>query len=464
MQHTPKHAALGFLAAALVWAGCAHEWTTDEEKEDDAGLEDDAGTDDADPPEDATVGEETTPADDAGVTDAGSRDETSDDADEATDAGGDCGPIGELTWNIVDLGVGAVAYDIARDNLGGKHLLRKDGGALHYGRFDDGSVTGDVVLPGSDSVVTTFARPRVAVRPDGSAVHTCWANAGPTRADRLYHAWRDAAGTWRREVAWQSPAGSPRRAAVPAVGVDADGTVHVIAQFWDDCFVSGCVPTEYSVAYASRPVGGIWSDWEPLYSGAREMRHCSIFTDPDGGIHATWKGWRLDGAYRYAAAAGGLADAPTIGIPIAPGAVSAGMGDSFAPVDGTVHHAHVSFDTRSIDYARLDPGGGRFEWQGTPSGGPVPSASDFDPWPAIVADECGRVVVAWAGQTGALGASRLDQLQTAVLDDGTWTVQTVDSAADIPKTGKPALTITGNTVWMVWRGDGGNLRLATARL
>ncbi len=30
--------------------------------------------------------------------------------------------------------------------------------------------------------------------------------------------------------------------------------------------------------------------------------------------------------------------------------------------------------------------------------------------------------------------------------------------------GKPALTVTDDTVWLVWRGEGGYLRLATAAL
>jgi hypothetical protein len=221
-----------------------------------------------------------------------------------------------------------------------------------------------------------------------------------------------------------------------------------------------------SVIYAHRPAGGAWTPWSEIHTYPPEMRHCSMFTDRDGGIHATWKGWGVPGRYRFAPSGGSL-DAPTAAtaeIPLPPDVASVGMGDSFALVGGAVYHAFVSFDDYSINCSRLEPAGASFAWLGQPSGGPIAHVEPYDPWPAVAALGVDGVVVAWADQSGASGEVRVDRVWIAVWDGGGWERQVIDSTADVDPDGKPALTVTDDTVWLVWRGEGGYLRLATAAL
>ncbi|MBN1772375.1 MAG: hypothetical protein JXB32_13985 [Deltaproteobacteria bacterium] len=448
-----RHAIQVLWLAAAVPAACGGD-----DAATDTGRPDDAATADADVPEAAPDA----PPDDDG--DAPAEDGApADAADVPDDVGpedaGDGEATGEPVWSTVELGVQGIAYDVGRDNAGGVHLLRKVGNSLFYARLDGGAVAGDEELPDSGWAFTRFTRPRLAVRPDGSTVHTCWTNSDGTRNGTLFHAWRDVAGAWHREAIWDC-GGSMDRVVVPALGVDADGSVHVVVQRWTEGTSDG------AVTYARKAAGGGWSAWSDLHVFPPEMRHIAGFTDRTGGFHATWKGWAVPGRYRHAPPGatldGPAATAREIALP--DGVASVGMGDLFAGADGTVFHAFTTFNDYSIHCVRLGPGGASFEWLGRPSGGPLARVEPYDPWPAVAADDGGRVLVAWADQSGAIEAARVDTVHVATRDGDDWAVQVLDAAAELDPESKPALTVASGRAWLVWRGDGGLLRLATAPL
>jgi len=368
-----------------------------------------------------------------------------------------------IEWTITDLGISAVAYDIAHDNNGNVHIIWKHDDALHYGRIESGVLVGVEPVPDSARVSMLSTRPRLVAAPDGSTVHTCWVNNGYTP---LRHAWRDSDGDWHTENVWDD-GGSDERMAFPSIGVDASGAVHIITQryiLWsaggteDDCYI----------AYF-RKQGESWAGPTEIWYDHTEWRMCSMFTDGEGGVHATWKSYPgKTGKYRYAPSGGSLVDEATLDIPVSPDPGSRGtsMGDSFVTDDGAVHHAFLTLGIYTIDYAIKPAGSGVFTLEGRPSIEGATVTSEYDPWPGIGVDGFGRVFVSWGEQHGTIPSDelRVDHVCISVLEDGTWEKTLIDDAADIDRSSKPAVTATGRGVYVVWRTGGGSLKLAMTEL
>ncbi|MFH1437965.1 MAG: hypothetical protein ABIJ56_19815 [Pseudomonadota bacterium] len=100
------------------------------------------------PPEDADGPVDVPP--DTSVDDAGAED------------GREEEPGGPIAWEVADLGIEAVAHDIARDNTGAVHIIWKQDNMLHYGRIESGALEGGQDVPDSARVFTRSTRPRPA--------------------------------------------------------------------------------------------------------------------------------------------------------------------------------------------------------------------------------------------------------------------------------------------------------------
>lgn len=352
-------------------------------------------------------------------------------------------------WTVTQLGVSGTNYDIGRDNSGNVHIIWLSGSELYYGRIVNGVITGRELIPrGGTSVHVRFTRPRLAVRPDGATIHTSWIDFYNGGGRALLHAWRDSSGIWHNETAWSNNGGS-YYIAYPSAGADLSGVVHIIAQRWSNW---GSWYTIYGRKY-----GGSWT-WYTLTSG--KWRQHVGFTDKNGGFHATWRSLGSPGEYRYCPNGGNLAGSATQYIPIVPGTDTPSMGDLFVTDNGDVHNAFISFGIGQIDYYVKRAGSSSFGELGHPSNGPYRVCDDEnDPWPAIIADNSGQVVVAFAEQTNC-AIDGFNKLSVAFSQGGTWQRFTIDENAHILSSSKPAMTFVNSIGYLVWRSITGQLLLA----
>jgi len=356
--------------------------------------------------------------------------------------------------DIVGLGIDGVSYDIARDNQDGVHIIWLTGNVLHYGRIENGIVEGqETAWDGSQGGIhTRWTRPRLSVQPDAGTVHTSFIQNGN---QNLYHVWRNKNGQWRNEEVWGLSGMRPHMVGFPVVGADSSGIIHLVAQQW---WVDDQTGDELSeVVYARKD--GNWT-WATLEVGA--WRQTSMFIDRSGGVHATWKWFTKPGHYRYVPSGGSLLDASSIDIPKAGGSHS--MGDSFVEQNGAVHHAFATFhgtNPPDIDYALKPAGSGSFGALSSPSDGEIEMCSLEHPWPAVAAFDGGRVLVAW-GEEPCSTTGIMSKLMLAWKDpeESNWHSAALDEAADIDPESKPAMTITGRGVYLVWRAHDGSLMLA----
>ncbi len=360
----------------------------------------------------------------------------------------DCGERREF----VALGVQGTNYDVARDASGQVHLLYKNGGSLFYGTITGGVLQGPEEIPDSSNVHVRFTRPRLAVRPDGGTIHTCWIQSS---GEGLVHVWRDTAGSWHRETAWSDGSGDTY-IAVPSIGVDQGENVHVVAQNW--WFTSG-EATESGAMYLRKPSGGSWSDEGLIhYVSGDNWRDTSMFTDLDGGIHATWKSANDPGKYRTCVSGASLTSATTVDIPIPAGENTVSFGDTFVTASGDVYHAYFAYPNQSIQVAVKVAGASSFDGTDQVAVADNDEHAGYEnPWPAIAVDDGGLVWVSWAENRGA---ATVAHVMLAVGDGDGWTVEEIDGAAAIDAEGKPALTAVGHDVYLVWRAGDGSLRLA----
>ncbi len=356
---------------------------------------------------------------------------------------------------ITDLSVSGTAYDLARDNNGGVHLLWKTGNELRYGRVETGSVVGIQTLPQSGGVHTRFTRPRLAVRPDGGTVHTAWINATGSVGQYLFHSWRNEDGAWQpRQTVFNGGAG--QRVAVPALGVGADGTVQIIVEQRD------LLPTEgnWQIVNWRKPQGDPWPTSPQTIHGPTGLgwRACSLFTDMDGGVHATWKGPNQPGKYRYAANGQSLAAGTTIDIPKPAGESHVSNGDSYVTANGEVHHAFVTFPNLGIFHVTKGAGDNHF---GTPT--PVATAHSselYDPWPTLGVDPSGRVLLSWAEDRETMVNQNAGFPWLAMQDDEGWTQEEWDTTAHIHRYGRTAIAVSGASTFLLWRNEQDQLMLA----
>lgn len=235
-------------------------------------------------------------------------------------------------WTVSHLGVHGTNYDIGRDNNGNVHITWLSESELYYGRIVSGVIEGKEVIPrGGTKIHVRFTRPRLAVRPDGTSIHTSWIDYSSGGGKALRHAWRDSGGTWHNEQAWYNDGGN-YYIAYPSAGADLHGNVHIIAQKWSN-------HDTWSTIYG-RKSGGSWS-WYTITNG--NWRQQVGFTDKNGGFHVTWRALGNPGEYRHCPSGGNLANCTTRYIPIVPGTKTPSMGDLFVTDEGDVHNAFISF-------------------------------------------------------------------------------------------------------------------------
>ena len=335
------------------------------------------------------------------------------------------------------LGIAAKAQDMVADNNGNLHLVWVTAiNEIRYGRIvPDGSggftVTGQQLVVAANAKASSWTRPRMAVRPDGSTVHVVYLESDT----QVKHSWRNSSGVWATEYIRNGL----KNYAFPSIGVNANGTLHFVAQKWPG-----------PIVYAKKLVGGSWTTTDiALTDTAVEYRDCAMFTDPAGGVHATWHAGNRAGYYRYAPQGTDLSAVSTMEIPRREGVSTNSFGDLFVRSDGQVHTA---FATWGVEQATIDHSyrnsGGSFQTPTCASGGTIDN-DDRDCWPALAADAT-RVYVAWAE---SYNGSYFTQMKLAVKEGGSWTRYDVDPAAAVYSYSKPVMAITASGLFGVWRSN-----------
>jgi hypothetical protein len=364
-------------------------------------------------------------------------------------------------YNIYDLGVRVTTQDIQTDNTNAVHLLWTDGGTMYYGRIVNNAISGTPVQVAT-GVNTIFWRPYLSVRPDGSEVHTVWIQGGGG-GNSLMHSWRNSAGVWTTETVWTAP--STQVLFMPSCAIDSSGIVHVLFVIWNNV-----ASNEWSTIFYQRKLAnGQWEGRQQFTPLQPEYKFPMLFVDPSGGVHATWNiigstgGDSFEVYYRYAPSGGTLMNGTTYKTPKASDVDANTYGDLYVDHNGVVHRAIGSYSNSksklAIDYSQKAPGGS-FSAITRPSIDFLWDLSwSSDAVPTVVANEDGRVVVAWGEvRSGA------NLVRASLYDPRThaWSVSTVDPAAgipDSPNSYRVAMTSNHTNIYGVWRGGNGNMKL-----
>lgn len=363
-------------------------------------------------------------------------------------------------WNLVSaqgfneypLGVYAESYDMVIDVNENIYLLWKTGfSTINVAKVVDNSLTETDSFTTSWIINSRFSRPRLAVKPDGSEIHTCFVSNG---MDTVAHVWRDSSGSWHEETVW-SYAGDGWYMAFPSFGVDAEGYVHLICQKWKDPLGS-YVPYWRKTSSWSAPTN------IQTPSGSEEYRDHSMNTDKDGGIHAAWKCLYTLGKYRYTPSGGNLADSPTIDIPNLTGNPGINdhvcYGETCKLDNGEVHHVYFHYTDRTFRHVIMPSGSASFNYPIY-----VASADNNESYyeeliPSVDGTSDGRLFCTWAETKSA---NYIKYVMLGEYSEGAWTISTVTDQANISLLGRAPMVITSTGLHIVWRGSGGQLILST---
>jgi hypothetical protein len=367
-----------------------------------------------------------------------------------------------LAQSPYNLGVSSYNYDMVTDSSNNIYLLWKTGtSTINIGKIVNNALTEVDSYTASISIHVRFTRPRLAVKPDGTEIHTVYLSGN---RNNIVHVWRNSSGIWNQTVIW-TYANDDWRMAFPAIGVDASGYVHVTCQRYNTVEHNGSsMPHDFIVYWRKT---GSWSGRVNIQTNDYPYRDTSMYTDKNGGIHATWKSRYTLGKYRYAASGASLADSSTILIPNVSGSPSlsdiVSFGDSYMDNVGNVHHAYFHFRDETLHHVIKPVGSGSF--------GSRTQAAQVDncescggctvyenPWPSVGVATDSKVYVTWA-ENRCSGA--INHVMLAIKDGSSWSIGEVTSTAAISSDGRPVIVVTDTDYFIVWRSNTGTLMLST---
>ncbi|MCK4942352.1 MAG: hypothetical protein KAS65_02185, partial [Candidatus Aminicenantes bacterium] len=159
-----------------------------------------------------------------------------------------------LAQSPYNLGVSSYNYDMVTDSNNNIYLLWKTGtSTINIGKIVNNALTEVDSYTASISIHVRFTRPRLAVKPDGTEIHTAYLSGN---RNNIVHVWRNSSGVWNQTVIW-TYANDDWRMAFPAIGVDASGNIHVICQRYNTVEHNGSdMPHDFIVYWRKT---GSWS-------------------------------------------------------------------------------------------------------------------------------------------------------------------------------------------------------------
>jgi len=322
------------------------------------------------------------------------------------------------------------SWDIGSDNNNNLYISWLSGRTIYFGRIVGHAVT-EQQTAAANVYDYKYCIPRLSVRPDGQSMSIVYAT---TNQRSLKHAWRDSGGTWHDETI-----AGPFDAEIfyPAGAVGGDGTVHAVYSLG--------APFR-KIYYTYKRVGEGWVtpvEFDDIAEGAR------MVVDPNGGIHCTWMPYLSHIYYRYVALGETLDNSDTVTIN---STSTMGNGGIAVTHSGTVHLSpHFS---RQI-WHTYKPMDGTFSDMTCASVEVI--EGEYEIFNAIGAEESGKVFVSWAQMVDGVNS-----VQLSVLQDGNWMVQTVDPQASVGgrnAVNMPAIAMTDNAAYLLWRHDDNSLYL-----
>jgi hypothetical protein len=347
------------------------------------------------------------------------------------------------------------SWDIGSDKYNNVYIMWLSGKTINFGKIVNHAVTEQQTIT-TNANGSKYCVPRLVVRPDGNAMSIVYGSADQST---VMFAWRDNNGAWHNEIAYQS---GTTKIYYPAGAVDFEGTLHL------------CFTKSGTIRYQYKKQGKTWTN--DMDIDIRNSEGTRVVVDSKGGIHCTWMPYLPYLNYRYAAPGKTIDKSVTERISIEGAVVTSGkninfskteigeqpqaqkvqpegilvvlgIGDLFITRGGRVHQT-IAFGRKVWHTSK--PIGGTFSSPVAVAG--VDSTIDINS--AVGADETGRVFTAW-GEAN----SGFNYVKLGTYVNGKWTVETVTNNSNIDGYNKPAMTVTGNTVYLVWNRPNDNLHL-----
>jgi len=352
----------------------------------------------------------------------------------------------------IELNVTADYCDIQSDNNNLVHIIWLNGNVMWYGQLVNDEVINRERIDVATGVVTRKFRPRISVKPDGSEVHFCWISPAQ-KPQRIQHCWRnfnDTNGTW--EVLNAIRSGGDNQLNYPAIGVDADGVVHLIYIKWR----TTSVPVRY---VRKEGPNGQWEFVGNLTPIGPKHLWNSLVVDYKGGVHAIWSLNKETLHYRHCPSGGNLFDSTTIDLPTTHSMNK--QPEIYTDREENVHVASLSYELPGL-YVHIDhfiktPEATNFSEPTHASVNLVPILDyEYHPYPAIGAFNQNDIFVSFAIPADVL---KIKYMRMAKLVDGEWKIVKLDNNAKLYKDSKPAMATTDSYVYVVWRHDNGKLWL-----
>jgi hypothetical protein len=234
--------------------------------------------------------------------------------------------------------------------------------------------------------------PSLGVDSDGT-VHVIWYDKtdynGSGSGIKLFYKYKPKSGSWSdTEVIGPVGTSTFSDEITPSLAIDGDDTVHVA---WVDLTGYGGSGDDVDIAYSNKPKGQSWSDREFASIGSTLTSYeQSLAVEPDGTVHVSWmdeRGWELERylLYNFRTNDGIWSEVEVI-----------------VPKDRSRHWSSISVDSEGTAHVVYSEGGGHIFYRYKPKGGSWSQRervdTESDTWsrdPDIAIDDNDTIHVAW---------------------------------------------------------------------
>jgi hypothetical protein len=318
------------------------------------------------------------------------------------------------------LGVFAtVSWDIARDSKNNLYIMWFSKSSIYFGKIKNHAVTEQQTVT-EKANNSKYCIPRLSIGSDGKTASIIYAS--PDQFS-IMHAWLDN-NNWYSETVYRA---SGDKVYFPAGAVDLQGTVHA------------AFTKTGAIRYLYKKPNKQWTN--DIDIDNRNSEGTRMVVDSKGGVHCTWMPYMFYLNYRYAAQ-GHTLDKSTSERVLVDTIERVGIGDIFVTKNGIIHQTMA--DDRKVWHS--------FKSIGKPFSKPTCASIDrldssIEIFPAVGADEHGKVFVAW-GEAKEDDGSNMVKLST--FENGQWTVQIMANNSNIISLNKPAMAVTDQAVYLLW--------------
>ncbi len=351
---------------------------------------------------------------------------------------------------IVDLGIEASFYEMQADANNVIHVFWMKGLSPFYGKLKNNEIIDQEPIPGMGYIAVNKFRPKISVMPDGSQIHIAYSDRD-IAANKILHTYKDSTG-WHNKTAYVGD--FSRLIQYPSMAIDGQGVAHFVFNRYAKG--SNLIPT----MYVRRAPGGEYVQMD--YLSPKELRSIwpEVYNDKDGNIHAVWSNNKYSLHYRYATAGGDLSQSPTIDIPRIN--YYNKQADMFVDQENNIHLVFLAYEkpgvriNQSHSWSNLD----NLEFTEPENSNPalIKMEGHYHDDPVIAAKDPDNVYISWAQETAA---NYVSTVELAKKTDGVWEMIHLDKASALKTDSKPAIAMSRNKVYIMWRSGRKTLKIFT---